>query len=244
MRRIVGVLVAGALVASLTVPAQAAGCARLSWGTCDPWVENRSFGSAGSYLLVCSVDGSGDANVGRDFQIRIRHLTSSGANSPVGDAWRFDDSGCQTGAQLTITSAALGSSCPAFQGGNPLTITQYALDVDGSTTLRLTTAYDGFTPSSSSRYALWRVVFQHSYSSAGPTPADHSTCGGVDLCENFSLDFAQILGLSGQTILLGLCDSDMSSGAPAGTLATWNGGCATGGPPEATTWGRLKGAYR
>ncbi len=243
MRRIVWVLAAGMLVAGLAGAAEAAGCERLSWGTCDPWVENRNFGS-GSNLLVSSIYGSPDANIGNDIQVRIRHLSSGGANAAVPDSWRFDDSGCQTGGQLVITSTALNGGCPAFKGANPLAITQYALDADGSTTLRLASTYDSFTPSAGTRYTVWRIVFQHTYSNSGPTPADHSTCGGVDLCENFSLDFAQILALSGQTIPISACDSDVTSGAPAGTLATWNGGCATGGPPEATTWGRLKGSYR
>jgi hypothetical protein len=152
--------------------------------------------------------------------------------------------GLPTGSQLTLSTAGLNGSCPAFQGTNPLSTTQYAIDGDGSATLRLANTYDNFAPSSAARYTVWRIVFQHTYSSAGPTPADKSSCGGADLCENFSIDSAEILSLSGQSILLTSCDTDVASGVPIGTLATWNGGCPTGGPPEQTTWGRLKGAYR
>jgi hypothetical protein len=217
------------------------GCVRLSWGTCDPWVANKSFGSP-PYVLVYSIYGVGDVNAGCDSQIRIRHL-SSGGSSAVGDAWRFDDAGCQAG-EASLSDLALNRGCPAFRGPAPLAITQFANEADGSETLRLAVAYDDFTPSAGTRYTAWIVTFNHSNSSAGPSPSDHSTCGDADLCENFSFDFAKILVLTGQTIALTDCDSDMSQGAPAGTLATWNGGCASGGTAEKSTWGKVKGSYR
>src|SRR5262245_53016085 len=242
MRKIIGVLAAAVLVAALTGRAQAAGCARLSWGTCDPWVENKNYGSS-PYVLVYSIAGSSDANVGTDTYVRIRHLSSGGANQALPDSWRFDDSGCQTGSQLTLSTAALNGGCPAFQGLNALSITQYAIASDGSATLRLANTYDTFTPSSGTRYTVWRIVFSHTYSSAGATPPGQSSCGGADLCENFSLDSAEILSLSGQSLAVSSCDTDVTSGAPYGTLATWNGGCRSGGPPESLTWGKLKGTY-
>jgi len=228
-------------LSTLTSDARAAGCARLSWGTCDPWVENKNFGNPGAYLLVYSIYGSPDGNVGTDSQVRIRHL-SSGANVAVPDAWRFDDSGCQAG-QVSLSNTGL-SGCPSYLGPNPLSITQYAIDSDGSASLRLAITYDNFNPSPSTRYTVWRISFQHTSSSAGPTPSDRSSCGGADQCANFALDFAEVLSLSGATINLSACDSDAGTGAPAGTLATWNGGCPTSGPPEAATWGKVKGAYR
>jgi len=228
-------------LSALTSDARASGCARLSWGTCDPWVENKTFGGPGTFLLVYSIFGSPDGNVGTDSQVRIRHL-SGGSNAPVPDAWRFDDSGCQAG-QVTFNNTGF-SGCPTYRGTNPLSITQYAIESDGSATIRLAITYDNFTPSSSTRYTVWRINFQHSYSSTGATPSDHSTCGGAEQCANFSLDFAEVLALSGQTIYLSGCDADASTGAPAGTLATWNGGCPPSAPPEAATWGKVKGTYR
>jgi hypothetical protein len=246
MRKVVQVLGAGALLAVALLggapgAARASGCARLSWGTCDPWVENKVFGGPGTFLLVYSISGSGDGNVGTDSQVRIRHL-SNGANVAVPDAWRFDDAGCQAG-QVTFSNTGF-SGCPMYRGNNPLSITQYAHESDGSASIRLAITYDNFTPSADTRYTAWRINFQHTYSNAGPSPSDHSTCGGADECANFSLDFAEVLALTGQTIPLSACDSDASSGAPMGTIATWNSGCATSGPPEASTWGKVKGTYR
>jgi hypothetical protein len=239
MRKLVQ-LSLGLLTVALALPsgAHASGCARLSWSTCDPWVEDKKFNGPGTFLLVYSISGSGDGNVGTDSQVRIRHL-SSGANVACPDAWRFDDNGCQAG-QVTYNNNAL-SGCPSYRGNNPLSITQYAMDSDGSATIRLAITYDNFIPSASTRYTVWRINFQHTYSGAGASSA--GTCGGADQCANFSLDFAEVLALTGQTIMLSNCDSDPSTGNPAGTVATWNGGCATSAPPEAVTWGKVKGNY-
>lgn len=220
------------------------GCARLSWGTCDPWVEDRNYTGPAVYPLVYSMFGVSAANVGTDSQIRIRHFNFPGAGGySTPDAWRFDDSGCQGGSQLSLNNNPLSKACPAMKGTNPLTITQYALDVDGSAFLRLAITYDNFTPSASTRYTVWNILFDHSFSTVGPSDPGN-TCGGAELCENFSFDFAGVLAVTGQLINLPACDRDVYYGAFDGTVALWNGGCVIFDPAEPTTWGKVKAHYR
>jgi hypothetical protein len=228
------------MVAGFAGAAHAQGCARLSWGTCDPWVENQNFGAAVPYVLVESALGVGEQNVGTDSNIHIGAFSG-----PVPDAWRFDDTGCQTGSQLGLATKALSKACPVMLGPSSLAITNYFVPSGGGEAdLRLSVTYDTFTPSAATRYTLWLVTFDHTFSSVGPTPPDLSSCGGAELCENLNLSFCMYLNLQNQLINLGSCDTDASypPGAFVSGFATWNGGChpvAT----QAKTWGALKGLY-
>ena len=220
------------------------GCARLSWGSCDPWVENRDYSGPTVYQLVYTMSGVSAANVGTDSQVRIRHFNfpcCGGSFTP--DAWRFDDHGCQPASQLALNNNAFSKSCPAMKGTNPLSITQYAIDVDGSAFLRLAITYDNFSPSASTRYTIWNILFDHSFSTVGPSDPNN-TCGGVEQCEDFSFDFAGVLAVTGQVLYLPDCDSDVYLGAPPGVVALWNGGCIFFDKTQPSTWGRVKGLYR
>src|SRR6185369_1940089 len=163
--------------------AQGHGCARLSWGTCDPQIADKSWtGAAGNpYLVIYSIFGSGDGNVGTDSQLRIRHLGPGGVQQTTPDAWRYDDSGCQTGSGVVIDNNAFSKDCPAYKGTKPLVITQFAQDVDGSSFFRLAITYDNFFPAAATRYTAWRLNFdQSTYSVAGPSDPG-VTCGGAEL---------------------------------------------------------------
>jgi hypothetical protein len=242
--KVTRILAALALVVGFAGTAHAQhGCARLSWGTCDPQVPNANFTTQSTYLMVYSIFGSPDGNVGTDSQVRIRHLNEpGGAQAGTPDSWRFDDTGCQTGSQLLLNNNGLSKVCPAYKGTNPLTITQYAQDVDGSSFLRLAITYDNFQPNASLRYTVWQIPFNHAFSVAGPSAPDGSNCGGAELCENFSFDFAGVLGLDGIQHNIPDCDADVA-GTPAGTEATWNGGCSAPVATAPVTWGKLKGLY-
>jgi hypothetical protein len=238
------------LLVSCAAVAQAQnGCARLSWGTCDPQKQDSGLlGPQTSYTLIESVFGVSAQNVGTDSEIRITNLAEPGGwVEPVPDSWRFDDAGCQAG-RLTWTNNPLSKVCPAFKGFNPSAFVHYFIIPDGTALLRLTSSYDAFAPLPSSRYTLWQLTFDFSQASIGPTPPDHSTCGGLELCENISFDFVQVLGSDGSARPLIACDP-----APSGVCAeaTFNGGCiilhrdCSGPvPTEAETWGKLKGLYR
>jgi hypothetical protein len=241
--KVTRILAALALVVGFAGTAHAQhGCARLSWGTCDPQVQDKAFTTATPYLMVYSIFQSPDGNVGTDSQIRIRNLGPGGVQMVTPDAWRFDDVGCQTGSQLTLTSnKALSKACPLYSGLNPLTITQFAQDVDGSMFCRLAITYDNFIPNPALRYTAWQILFDHTFSVAGPsTPLQ--TCGGAELCENFSFDFAGVLGLTGIQYNIPNCDL-APAGTPANTEATWNGGCQGPVATLPATWGKVKGMY-
>jgi len=234
------VLLAIALLA--TVPSTAKsqnGCVRLSWGTCDPWVENQNYAGPGIYTLVESAYGVSATNLGSDSVVRIRHLPGNA----VPDAWRFDDGGCQTGTRIGYSNAAAAMTCPAMRGPGMFAIGFCEVDSDGSEHLRLVTTHNGFAPLPSTRYTLWQIMFDQSNTTAAP-PTSGTECGGVELCENFSFDYANLLGLNGQVDPLPLCDQGALEGVPAGTVATWNGGCSQPVATQATTWGRVKSLYR
>jgi len=223
--------------------AQGHGCARLSWGTCDPQVADKVWsGPLGPYQIIYSIFGSGDGNVGTDSQVRIRNLNEpGGSQATTPDAWRFDDTGCQTGSQLTLDNKALSKACPAYSGLNPLVITQFAQDVDGSSFLRLAITYDNFFPLATTRYTAWRMLFDQTFGVTGPSDPGN-TCGGAELGENFSFDFANVLALTGFQLPLVNCDPT-GAGLPANTELTFNGGCPQPVATVPATWGKLKGMY-
>jgi len=198
--------------------------ARLSWGSCTTQVNNQNFSGPAIYTLVLSVLGGATENVGHDSELRIRPA--------VPDAWRFDDAGCQTGSRLDLQVAGLGDSCPAMLGANPLTITSYFIDVDGSAALRLAVTYDNLTTVPNQRYVLWKIGFDHTHSIAG-SDADPSTCDGASTPLNLTMDFTTLLLASGFPLNAPLNPNDQP--------AYWNGGQV---PTKPVTWGRLKGLYR
>ena len=236
--KVTRIFAALALVACFAGAAHAAapGCVRLSWGSCDPWNMDKPF-SAAIQNLVVSAFGVGDDNIGTDITIHIRPA--------VPDAWRFDDGGCQCPTPATcglnpVTNSFNSKSCPVMKGANALAITNYSIVSGGQVDLRLAITYDPVVgPVPSQRYTLWQVLFDHTFSNVGPSPPDHSTCGGAEQCEQFLVTNAALLALSGQAENMAGCD--VGAGVPA---ATWNGGsnCPVG--TQNSTWGKMKGLYR
>jgi len=197
---------------------------RLSWNTCSPQVYDQSFQGPGTYTLLLSVTGVPLSNVGHDCQLRIR--------PKVPDAWRFDDGGCQTEARLDLRVQGNGPGCPAMLGANPLTITSYFLDLDGSARLRLAVTYDSLSTDTTTRYVLWKISFDHTHSVVG-SDTDSTTCNGADVPLDFDLEFAQILGEGNRAWDAPLDPKDMP--------VVWNGGQVRVQP---VTWGRVKALYR
>jgi len=235
-------------LAALTAPGSAqAACSRLSWASCDPWIETKNFAGPMKYVLVWSIAGTGEANLGTDGNIHIGDFGSSA----VPDSWRFDDAGCQTGTQLAFSTNAFSKACPAFKGTNELPLTQVSRNPSGQLELRLSDTYDVFTPSSATRYTAWIITFDHSFSSVGPTPPDQSTCGGAELCEGLNLTYAEYLTTDNRLVLMPSCDMDWafppafwpaSQPGSASGFALWNS-CYYD-RSQTSTWGRMKGLYR
>jgi len=196
---------------------------RISWGTCSPQINDQEFVGPGVYSLVISVEGAPTTSIGHDTVLRI--------HPAVPDAWRFDAGGCQTGERLTIGHASLGDSCPAMAGANPLVITSYFIDVDGSAELRLAMTYDAFSTLENQRYVLWKIGFDQTHTVAG-SDADPVTCDGGSVPLHFTV--APRILLTGGVPLSALPESqDLPT--------TWNGGQVR---TQVTTWGSLKALYR
>jgi len=116
-------------------------------------------------------------------------------------------------------------------GTNPLAITEYSIDVDGSAMLRLAVVYDDFTTTANQRYILWKIDFDHTHSIAG-SDADPATCDGASIPLNITV-VPQILILGGLALPLAMEPNDLP--------AYWNGGQVRVQP---VTWGRVKALYR
>lgn len=223
-----------ALVAGFAGTAAAQPCSRLSWNSCDPWVPDQVLVAPGIYKLVFSMTGVGDPNVGTDALLNIQP-------GPIPDAWRFDENatGCNTAwdGQSNSTNSAFSKACPVMKGLSPSASSSYFVDGSG-VIMHLGLVYDTFSPVAGTRYTIWQLNFDHSFSKVGPT--DASACGGLETGLNFYLNNAAVLRVSGGALITAVCDN--IPGNP-GAAATANGGA----PPVATqaaTWGKLKGLYR
>ena len=214
------------MVVAVSAQAQNEGCYTLSWNTCTPQVPDQAFNGPAVYKLVMSATGLSQMQLGHDSNILI--------GPAVPDAWRFDDAGCQTGAQLSISGAAFSKTCPTFLGTAPLPITQYGYDPASKfCALRLAIAYNDWTPVPATRYTLWQLSFDHTYSVVGPAnPAE--ACGGAEQGLAFDAEFVQIAQTSGTVNFLQPCAGN--------ARCTWQGGPVV--PTVPASWGKVKGLYR
>ena len=209
---------------------------RLSWDTCDPQRPDTVFAGPLSYRLVISVANLtpgywADDNVGTDLTLAI--ASEDGAEVP--DAWRFDETGCQTPIYYDCQPRALSAECPAMVGPRPLKLTTYGYDpATRSCSLRMANTYDPFSPAPGQRYTLWQIWFDMQYAAAGAgIPGE--ICGGAEKPIRISLVSAEMLPVNGYTVSFHPTPGDRS-------YLRWRGE-----PPVATasvTWGRVKGLYR
>ena len=218
--------------------AHAAGIIDLSWNACSPIVVDRSMSADGANHLYVSVLGQDEAHRGYQWFVVIHDASGS-----VPDAWRFDDGGCQPPGRVAIEHLwpDMTQSCPAFQGGLASTQTRgyqsVALGVPGLPMVAfLTNSYPEGQSSvdPAKRYALGRIVFDHSSSvpGAATTPG---TCGGLD----------EPMCLALEPTLTGWVDMDGTSRAwtIGNGAVTVRGGCEPV-PVAPTTWGTIKAQYR
>jgi len=116
-------------------------------------------------------------------------------------------------------------------GANPLRITDYSINLDGSAALRLAVVYDDFATDPNTRYVLWQIGFDHTHTVEG-SDSDPSTCDGGLVPLDFSA-ITDLLQSGGQALSMTLDLDDQ--------LPTWNGGVV---PARRTTWGHVKDLYR
>ena len=230
-------LVSLVLLAAVATAASAQGVAGLHWNSCFGPIDRTITADANNSLYV-SVIGHSAAH--KAYQVFV----GFGSVSGIRDAWRFDAPGCQGSSFLTIdhlAPAAVAKACPSFQGAlQSLQIKDYSYDVvTGKTRGVLANSYPAGIPASNPaiRYFLARLVFDHTFSVAGPTTPGVD-CGGLDVtvCAHFlstawlSLDGVETEWAKSPEFVTA---NDPSAGA--GCFPT---------PAENTTWGAIKAQYK
>jgi len=229
---------------------------RMSWNGCDPQRPDTLFSGPGQYKLVLSAADftpgpMADDNIGTDIELYIHAYgicSLLGAQSiSYPDAWRFDESGCQSAGRFTASAEAFADDCPALIGANPVIITYYDYSSDYGAIIRVAVAYEGVSPFAGTRYTLWQLTFDHSHSVTGPTTPGVN-CGGAELPVYVVPHFAYLLTTRetpasfsttpGDANLQYYCPWYPPGGPP---VVGWNDLRV---PTLPTTWGRVKALYR
>jgi hypothetical protein len=112
--------------------------------------------------------------------------------------------------------------------------------------VRLSVAYDTFTPVVTQTYTLWNVTFDHSFSSVGPTPPGNATCGGAEVPVCISIPSPGDVTQESFILTAANTHEDFTFQNPTDQFLTWNSaaGCPGTVPTQPSTWGHLKGLYR
>ncbi len=229
-----------AFAASLTIVRLApATTLDLSWNACTPVVTNKVPTGSPPSPVVLVVRATGQSAPHTGFEFRVDFMDIDGS---IPDAWRFDPYGCPGETFFSLQTDPPTPLCPAFQG-------------TGATGVGGMTFFDndsGFGPPwrfalvVSRRYgateapppgalrSLARVVFDHTYSVAGPgTPG--LTCGGFErnLCLTVHPGSARWYDASG-------APTSFQSGQ---SWLTFHDECMPV-PVAPSTWGAIKSTYR
>jgi len=173
------------------------------------------------------------------------------------DAWRFDPTGCQGSAFVTLQHsppAALSKTCPSFQdaGGNQQSLQIQDLSANikspyATTLMRFTMANSypsgpGNVPVAATKYFLAGLLFDETFGSVGPTPPGNppASCGNIETPICFNLNYATYLDLQGAELPFTF------HGGATGDWITANAfgaGCQNT-PAVTRTWGAIKSQYR
>lgn len=215
--------------------AHAQGAVRLSWDGCDPYVQNKQFTGPGQ-IAKAVMSLSQESRTIRGYRLQV----AIGGPSGLGDAWRFDAGQCN-GGQTALSVAAIGKTCPAVPGANPIAFANYSYD--GVIGKALVDFQNAFTSTDlplapATRYMMFDYNFNHAFSNVGPRdPA--LECGFAELPLCLHLVYTEHLFpdlTSGtynlETDFITWQDPNNGSGCPGATQNT------------ESTWGRVKGLYR
>jgi len=247
-----------AVTAAATVALSTAGWAQspqaiMSWGTACPTITTNAVfppvaPQTNLYTLYIAAHNltAADANVGTDINLFY--------GRGIADAWRFDDSGCQTGSQVLLNNNGNTKACPAMKGLNPLTITNFQLYTNEPSgqqrmNVRLAITYDNFTTAAGVEYTMWNLVFDHSFSVVG-AGSPGLTCGGAETPVCIAMTDPTMPGysgfMSGVLALTGI-EEPFTFANPTDGYVTWNGtpglNCPGVVPTEPSTWGKVKALY-
>ena len=236
-------VLAGGFVLCLAPASQAAhGVVDLSWGTCSPVVNSIVDPGNGPLSLIVSQLGNDRSHMA--YQVRFQ---LGGVDDVVPDAWRFDASGCGA-SRISFHSSpptSLAKTCPAFQGGSPMVLTNFAPFPEGSsyaqTLMRgvLVNAYGAVRAQPTQRSFLAEFVFDHAFSVEGPTTPGVN-CGGLEEPIVIKLLF----DTAGNERTSYLEDNGLEyTFEPGNTTVTVNGS-GVEVPVASSTWGQVKSIYR
>jgi hypothetical protein len=189
--------------------------------------------------MVVACTGIADDNSGHDCTVVIRAGNPDPAPVGIPDCWRFDDAGCQTGAQLAIQASGFSKSCPVLQGGAPLAITNFGYDAsDGHVDVRLANTYNTLVAAPATEYTMWQVKFDHSFTDmVDPVNSPDSCAGGQ---EPIRMDMSLAADFSPR-LLTTAGPFDFFDEQVAGDWHLDMNGLT---PTLPTTWSKLKGLYR
>jgi len=252
MRNFAISLSAGIVALSIAAAAHAApGIAILAWNGCNTSpITNLAVaaGQSSGVHLTCFVTGQSDPTLG--YQVQILY---GDANHAVPDAWRFDAAGCQGSGFVVLNHLApssLSTSCPSFQNAGGARTSLQIKDLNFSppslpyplTMMRIVVANvfaTGNAPVAAAKYFLCDAEFDHTFSVVGPTPSDHSACGGLEDGICFHLVSATyLLDSPAQP------EVPFQIGSGAFVSANAPGGSCLVDAAHPTTWGAIKGQYR
>lgn len=230
--------------------ASAVPAVNISWDSCTG-PSDKAILPGTQASLYASVLGMNEPHTG--YQLKIRLAT--GLPSGLPDAWRFDPTGCQGSAFLTIdhlAPAAVVKVCPSLQGALPsLQIKDYAYDaMTGVALTQLANAYPngglGNTTNvnPAQRYFMGRWLFDHSFSVLGATTPGVD-CGGLGsaICQasvtlNANQPPASYVTVPGVEVPFAFQNQFVTTNGNIG------GFCPGATPAAPRTWGSIKNQYR
>jgi hypothetical protein len=216
----------------------AAGAVSLNWDSCVGPIDKAV--PAGTMQLFESVLGQSLPHQAYQVQVTL------GSPGGIRDAWRFDPAGCQGSSFITINHLAPASVvkvCPTFQGtAQSVQVKDYSYDaLTGKAKLSLYNAYppaNNVQINPAQRYFLGQIIFDHTFSVAGPTDPG-ANCGGVEAPVCLHITSASWLDPAGAEFPWGIAQEFVTANDPANTSH-----CPGATPATSTTWGNLKNQYR
>jgi hypothetical protein len=214
----------------------------MSWDACTGPID-KAIAPGSTASVFASVIGHDTPH--KAYQVQLRVATGTGS---LPDAWRFDPTGCQTSAQLTIDHLSPLKAYPSFQGAlASQQVKDYSYNgLTGVALSQLFNAYPNLGLGNTvqivpaTRYFLGRWLFNHAFSVNGPTTPEVD-CGGLEaaVCQasvsvsNFPASWVDIAGATIPWTF-------------AQEFVTTNGhvGCPGATPTKNTTWGNIKDQYK
>jgi hypothetical protein len=215
---------------------------RLDWNDIQCRTTPLDLSLSEPYEVVLGVFVLGQADPQTGYSVRLRIGPANPSAFP--DAWRFDDTGCQSGRLFMNYNNPIPEACPyLFLGLSNIRATRsVSYDASISTEdlkFRLDYVGTSIAPSPTRRYNVVWFVFDHFNSVTGPS-SPPTTCGGLEQAMCFQLSDAQWTDSAGTAHPWTIATPFASVNAAA------LGGAAvcTATPARAATWGAIKQQYR